>query len=304
MSGIKSKVYLDDKSYIDFETKSFRYNNNEIMKSRDLNVDELIILKCLCLKYNSVVYNSEIFEFLYEKAYDAENDDMQPLSRIISRLRKKVSKGNGSFIELKKNGCYCLPLKEPPFEVDAQNEANTKPLPTTTIDFFAQALSNESELGKVDSIDMAFHLGSLWLLDGKKFMLLRKAIENGIKIRIVVNTLEQVKNIFPHTSQEGQEYLSFDENSHKWEKFMMDNLSLVEFHIAKVPLLHRTYIIRNKENDGWANITYYSYGKHDKSENQSLSFRSKSKEYQRYLEEFNYIWENASEPYSEIDSTH
>lgn len=276
------------------------------MKSCNLNADECIILKCLCLKYNSDVYNSEIFEFLYEKTYDAKNDDMQPLSRIISRLRKKVSKGNDSFIELKKNGCYCLSLKESPFEVDEKNEsdANQVLLPTTTIDFFAKALSNESELGEVDSIDMAFHLGSLWLLDGERVVLLRKAIKNGIKIRIVVNTLDQVESVFPHTSQEGQEYLDFDENAQKWKKFSTDNSNLVEFHIAKVPLLHRTYIIRNKDNDGWANITYYSYGKHDKSENQSLSFRSKSKEYQRYLEEFDYIWDNASEPYSNFDDEH
>lgn len=52
----------------------------------------------------------------------------------------------------------------------------------TTIEFFEQALSNESELGKISSIDMAFHGGSLWLYDGKKTPFSKKRLRVVLKL--------------------------------------------------------------------------------------------------------------------------
>lgn len=53
---------------------------------------------------------------------------------------------------------------------NSEETTHTYPIPLSTIDFFETVLSDESELGKISSIDMAFHGGSLWLYDGRKML--------------------------------------------------------------------------------------------------------------------------------------
>lgn len=187
-------------------------------------------------------------------------------------------------------------IKPLPDADDIQND----PIPIDTIDFFKKALSYESELGKISTIDMAFHGGSLWLFDDNRYSLLIKAVENGIKIRIIINTDSQVKDICSHMRLAGLSYRDkdFNRNAKKWESFMKEYYGLVDIRISQVPLLRRTYIIRGENDKGWSNITYYSYG-HDISKDQCLCFRNTNNAYKLYLEEFNYIWDNASKSFSE-----
>ncbi len=184
---------------------------------------------------------------------------------------------------------------------NVEDEVQNDHIPLDTIDFFSKALSNDSELGKISNIDMAFHGGSLWLYDGKKHALLLKAIENGVKVRILINTSAQVKNVCSHMRQPGLRYTGFEKNANEWNAFMETHSDLVEVRIAQIPLLRRTYIIMNDNGKGWANITYYSYGNYDISKDQRLCFGSNYDAYKLYLEEFNYIWTNASTPYTGTD---
>lgn len=321
-------MYLDDTSYIDFETNSFKYyDTNGRMVAIELNVNERIILNLLCHNYNSPVQNIDIFKAVYGKSFDPRNDDITPLTKMISKLRSKLSKYK-DFIESPKKGIFLLYLNEPPFEnyempinvsktginndsiptneqnffysitnIEEDNQAS--PIPLATIDFFETALSNESELGKIKSIDMAFHGGSLWLYDGKKNALLIKALDNGVRIRIIINTSSQVEAVCSHMKQTGLLYTGFNKNAKDWENFMSEHSELVEIRIAQIPLLRRAYIIEGDSNKGWANITYYSYGNYDSSKNQSMCFRNANNAYSLYIDEFNYIWNNASVPCSE-----
>lgn len=194
-----------------------------------------------------------------------------------------------------------------PFQSEIEsttNKANedeifqANPIPLTTIDFFEAALSGKSELGKISSIDMAFHGGSLWLYDGRKNAILKKAIERGVRIRIIINTSLQVDTIASHMRQPGLLYTGFDKNASDWSHFMAEHSDIVEVRIAQIPLLRRTYIIKGEGGKGWANVTYYSYGNFETSKDQRICFNSSNSAYRVYLNEFIYIWDNVSTVYS------
>lgn len=95
---------------------------------------------------------------------------------------------------------------------------------------------------------MAFHGGSLWLYDGRKNAILKKAIERGIKIRIIINTSLQVDTIASHMRQPGLMYTGFDKNASDWCHFMAEHIDNVEVRIAQIPLLRRTYIVKGECN--------------------------------------------------------
>ena len=309
MKRIKAKVYLDETSYIDFETNSFRYiDKNGSWDSIDLNVNERIILNFLCRKYNNYVSNTEIFKDYYGREYNVLCDTLEPLTKIISKLRLKIiNKSGKNIIVSHKKGIFQLQLKDSPFEdiekynIISNEEGNQiVPIPLATVDFFETALSNKSQLGKIKSIDMAFQGGSMWLYDGIKYELLTNAIENGIDVRIIVNKALEVEPVASHMRLPGLKYTGFEENARNWNDFMTKYPNKVKVHIAQVPLLRRIYMINGESNKGWANITYYSYG-NDILKDQRMCFESTNTIYQLYLNEYNYIWNNASKPYSSLD---
>ena len=169
-------------------------------------------------------------------------------------------------------------------------------IPLETNVMFKKALSGNSELGQISEFDMAFHSGSDWQRDSDKVELLRKAFELKIKIRIIVNT-DLIKDICLHMTQPGKRYVGFDESVLEWVE-LSQMYPMIEVHIAKIPLLHRTYIIRNKEQQGWVNIKYYTYGNYTPDKDQRFCFGSSDQAYKLYLEEFEYLWKNASYKYN------
>lgn len=307
MQRIKAKVYLDENKFIDFETNSFRYpDENGNMVLVDLGVEERVILLYLCRNHDREVNNYEIFKELNGRAFDSKNDVMRPLTRKISALRKTINIDK-EYIKSNKNGIFLLHLADSPFEDRGQSGSDLSekkpisPIPHETTVFFESALSDNTELGKITSIDMAFQGGSMWLYDGRKNAILKKAIENGVKLRIIVNTAQQVEIIASHMRQAGLMYTELDKNASDWCRFMEEHINSIEIRIAQIPILHRIYLINGENNKGWANITYYSYG-NDVLKAQCMCFNSKNSEYQLYHDEFNYIWDNASTSYSEFNN--
>lgn len=173
-------------------------------------------------------------------------------------------------------------------------EKSTIPLETNAM--FKAALSGKSELGDISEIDMAFHSGSDWQRNSDKVDLLRIAIEAKIKLRIIVNT-DLIMNVCMHMSQPGKRYVGFDKSVLEWVELSQRYPEILEVHIAKIPLLHRTYIIRNENKHGWINIKYYTYGNYIPEKDQRLCFDSSNQAYGIYAEEFEYLWDNASFKY-------
>lgn len=190
-----------------------------------------------------------------------------------------------------------------PHSSDIQGFQNTvlkkSVIPLETNAMFKVALSGDSELGKISEIDMAFHSGSDWQRDSDKVDFLRKAIEAKVKIRIIVNT-DLIKEVCSHMTQPGRRYVGFDEGALEWIELSRKHPDLLEVHVAKVPLLHRTYIIRNRSEQGWVNIKYYTYGNYLPDKDQRICFDNTDRSYSLYVEEFEYLWKNASFKYTNI----
>ena len=247
------------------------------------------------------IYYEELYDELKQKIYD-ETDiiDVLALLCLLALYQDDIHTlyPDKYYTRREKENFFPFhpEIKPLPNEVEVESKGDNIPL--ASIELFEKALSGKSELGKIDSIDMCFHGGSLWRTDGTRNRLLTKAINAGAKIRVIVNTTAQVKEICAHMKQPNLEYVGFEKNLENWVKLMLKNPESVEIHIATIPLLRRAYIIRGEESKGWANITYYSYG-HVIDECQRMNYRSGCQEYKLYFDEFEYIWNNASEVYSE-----
>lgn len=247
MSRIKSKVPLDDTSYIDFETSTFRYYENGTMKNIDLNAEERIILKYLCYKYNSKVYNYNIFEVLRGRPYDAGNDDLQFLSKKIYTLRQKVSNGTRQFIEMPKNGCYCLPLKSSPFEDDYQDDPirqrndGFNESDEDNIAFVRKALKNQ-DCQAFDIISvLAYYCANGPI---KELIESRLSDDSNFVLRMILPEPANGENLEKWFIGFNQESMAIFETFESWTKRYSGRFLL---HYTNLPIVDRIYINKTEK---------------------------------------------------------
>ena len=157
-------------------------------------------------------------------------------------------------------------------------------IPKDTATMVEKALSDNAPLGKVTSIDMASHSGLLWLTDTKYVDNFLKAINQGVKFRIIVNT-SSIDKSAKHMRQPIKKYPGFDQCLMEWlerEKMYPD--------LIEVRLFHCTHIIKGENENGWIRVRYYTYGNYDISKDQRSCFKNTDEAYRLYLDEFEYIW--------------
>lgn len=223
MAKLKTKVYLDsDKtSFIDFESHTFRYYNEDgELTNNKLTANQCIALQYLCLNHERSVPRAEIYEFVYGKPFDRDNPvACRDLTLLISGLRSKlrIKKGDNSFIISPERLEFQLPLEGSIFEDEdkeleqlialnedlrtenekLRNELREQPkaskdsatswTPNSTLDFFYKlVLADNEELEKVSSIDLALSKPYGWMLDNEN--ILKKSIsERGVNFRVLFN---------------------------------------------------------------------------------------------------------------------
>lgn len=168
-------------------------------------------------------------------------------------------------------------------------------IPTNTYDFFKYALEFADESS---TVDMAFHAGSEWQRNSDKVELLNEIFNRKIKLRVLANSNDIVSNVTKSMTQPLKRYVGFDESLNEWIDLAKAYPDFVEVKIPNVPLLHRLYIISN-EKSGCANVKYYTYGNYTPDKDFRLSFGFGTKEYNLYVDEFEYLWENSTN--AEID---
>lgn len=159
-----------------------------------------------------------------------------------------------------------------------------------TVAFFDEIISDPS---RVKEICMAFHAGAEWRRESEKVALLKFIEKHRIPMRVMLNNSNSVRNICPHMHQEGREYVSFAKAIREWRKMESNSNGLVQVRVSEIPMLHRTYIIQNKDATGAANIKYYTYGNDIPANDHRAHFVSGSHEYAMYANEFDYLWEHA-----------
>lgn len=157
-----------------------------------------------------------------------------------------------------------------------------------TCELLEKAISNDLGIGELVGIDMAFHCGSLWQVDPKRFNLLKKIIETNVKLRVLINSKAEIGNFSEHLSITDVKQLDIDKCVEAWLEFAKKYPDFVEVRIAKVPLFRSFYFFKGKEKK-IARIRDYHMGfcVYDippKCYNDSLE------EYQILLKEYEYIW--------------
>lgn len=162
-------------------------------------------------------------------------------------------------------------------------------VPLGTVDFFSHAFSCVDE---IECIDMAFHAGAEWRSVTEKVEMLSWILEKKIRLRVLVNTDNEVGEIVKSMTQPLKKYISFDSCVEAWGELMESYPDLVTVRIANLPLLHRLYIVRG-ENGGEANVKFYTYGNYIPENDVRNAFKFGTREYMLYANEFDYLWDHS-----------
>ena len=165
-------------------------------------------------------------------------------------------------------------------------------VPIDTIRFFEEFIKNSSD---VYEVDMAFHSGMEWRQSSRKVSILSYLIENNITVKILANRDRTMDKITDSMTQPLKKYPTYEECLQGWYELAQKNPKYMIVKTPKVPLLHRLYIIRGKFG-GAVNVKYYTYANYSPADDFRLCFQSGTREYNLYLNEFEYLW-NYSDDY-------
>lgn len=159
-------------------------------------------------------------------------------------------------------------------------------------EFISDMLTHHSP-ERIQSIDMAFHGGEFWLLEGKPAYWLQQIAESGIRVRVLVNTPSAVEKIAVHMRQEFKVYIGFTRSIELWKEKETQYPNSIEVRTLDIPLMHRSYLVRKDDGTGVANVTFYTYGKYLPGNDINILWEDTDREYTKIANEFDYLWELA-----------
>lgn len=329
---LKDKVRIGSSyssAYIDFENHIYYFDANE--KGIRLNLNEIKILKCLCNAYNADgVENYQIFKFI--NSYDFDRDkgmDMIPITRIISKLRQKITidgkESSEQYIKTIRRGTFKIILPESPFEsiepikssekIDelktivtptiADTKISTTEILPSVIDTSKMTSNSfftfvENHIDYIKTLQIACHVGDMWLNPcGRRYRILTKLFNlKKSKIQVIINTSTAVEDVFKHMRDEKayqiKMYRSLNETIHIWSELAQANAN-VWVKKCSYPLLHNYVCCEFNENiNPIMRIGLYMYGDSLSEDKPHFNFGSDDEYYELLKSEFEYLW-NISE---------
>lgn len=164
-------------------------------------------------------------------------------------------------------------------------------LPPKAVPFISRLIS---EKNNIQSIDMAFHAGAHWRRDSDKVDLLAEIIDKQLTLRVLVNSSQVAEQVCSHMRQPLKKYVGMDNCVSEWMELQDMYPSFVHVRVSRVPLMHRTYLIRCDDGSGAVNVKYYTYGNYTPEKDFRLCFDSDLPEYTLYADEFEYLWRQAA----------
>ena len=173
--------------------------------------------------------------------------------------------------------------------IDIANDLSSIKVPLKTDEFIQNGIHHPD----IQCVDMAFHAGAEWRRDTVKLDLIKYIADKKISVRVIVNKPEAIESVCSHMRHQLKKYVSFDESIGEWKDLEQMFPDSIQVRIADLPLFHRLYIVRNSDGSGMVNIKYYTYGNYTTSRDVRQSFSSADNEYQLYVDEFDYLWNNA-----------
>lgn len=168
-------------------------------------------------------------------------------------------------------------------------------------EFISDMLTRHSP-ERIQSIDMAFHGGEFWLLEGKPAYWLQQIAESGIRVRVLVNAPSAVDKIAVHMRQEFKVYIGFTRSIELWKEKEAQYPNSIEVRTMDIPLMHRSYLVRKDDGTGAANVTFYTYGKYLPGNDINILWEDTDREYTKIANEFDYLWELAGMSESKLKS--
>lgn len=172
---------------------------------------------------------------------------------------------------------------------------------TDTVKFFEKNLPNQPHSSvKIECVDMAFHGGTARLTPGTSvYDIFNKILNQGIHVRVLINTPEAVENIAKHmrNSKNKSLYNSFEELQQVWANRVSADKELLEVRACPIPLLHAYHNIKFKNTTEWDRmlINHYVYQSFNPETNFQYELSISSKYYEMYQNEFEFLW-NESKP--------
>lgn len=158
-----------------------------------------------------------------------------------------------------------------------------------TAEFFGNILRQKGLVG----LDMAFHAGAAWHTNDDKLNVLSTIADQGIPIRVLVNTPEAAEVVARHMRRRRKRYTSFAEAIGDWQDFASDYPN-VQVRVCDIPLLHIYYSFHMEPSTQdllW--VKYYTYGNYQIDKNYMQVFYSTSEHFPLYREEFEFLWNSA-----------
>ena len=158
----------------------------------------------------------------------------------------------------------------------------------STSEYLQKSTQNCKE---IDAFDMAFHAGAEWFTDIRKSDILYNLIQEGVKIRVLVNSIDSSEYIASHMRHARKSYVSFKDCVDHWIELKKESPDLVEIRITNLPILRRYYSFHFKDSSkDTVNVKYYTYANPNPDNNYQPVFFQNSPYFSLYRDEFNYLW--------------
>ena len=167
----------------------------------------------------------------------------------------------------------------------------------TAVEFFRQNLETRTDMQAVQ-VDVAFHGGSPWLMPGEKNDLMIKSLKQGIRWRVMINTVDAAESIGRHMRDETALYIPFAQVHTQWKKLQTLYPDVLEVRACPIPLIHVHHCVRfaaDADGQEYAeqHIKYYAYNNTRLDNAFEHLVNSYAKYYAIYRDEYEFLWEQS-----------
>lgn len=293
--------------YYDFDRRKL-YNNGEwIDLSLSSNAHNL--LEILANNYPNIMKYDAILDRL-----QIENSCYKTITSLVCKINKAFKPYNGEDDILKntRSTGYCCSFKLEETVVDTTDnnvvsicqtdstnaEAEHKDhkediLSVNTESFYDYVFKN---MEQIDSVQLAFHGGHLWTIQGTDQNRILKKLELNpeIDIQVLINRIDVAESISQHMrdqhAYQNNEYTNFPENKQKWMNISRD-YPHIQVRECPLTIIHSYFCFHMKKaDDSIMHLSFYAYDNPATELNFRICLSPADPSFKIYRKEFDYLW--------------
>ena len=166
-------------------------------------------------------------------------------------------------------------------------------------DIFDFILNYIDKVDDIQSIEMAFHGGTKWIIDDDRVRLLLFLLKKDIDIYIIVNDETPQEYVFEHLREDGRTYIPLNENFKLWKDYQKRLPTTLHVKVSQAPLFRKYAAINMKVKEYSVIYTsFYTYNNPYIEINYTKIFEYNSKYFDIFKNQFAYLWSKASDEIS------